>query len=164
MIYFKSRVCTYLGHLKLPSTHCSVRYCWTAPLHLPLMHICLSALLDLKHLALREMMASLPVFSWALYTPLVYWLTVLGIACVHIFFNPSIVYLPYIYELSLWIGWEWFFGSYRFLGVLLGATCYCWLLYKLYAYLLMLSDICYLVVPVLPNFHLLFLMLGVVLV
>jgi len=87
MIYFKSRVCTYLGHLKLPSTHCSQSGIVdsSAPINLLLMHICFGyTLLDLKHLALREMMASLAVFSCHSTHTLVYWLTVLCIACLRI--------------------------------------------------------------------------------
>jgi len=75
--------------------------------------------LDESGFALREMMASLPVFSWELYMHL----SLLAYRtryclCAH-FVNPSGVYLPYIYiyiyiyiymkyELSLWIGSEWF--------------------------------------------------------
>jgi len=71
--------------------------------------------LDESGFALREMMASLPVFSWELYmhlSLLAYRTTYC--LCAH-FVNPSGVYLPYIYfvnpsiyiyiyELSLWIG------------------------------------------------------------
>jgi len=63
--------------------------------------------LDESGFALREMMASLPVFSWELYMHL----SLLAYRtryclCAH-FVNPSLdIYMNY--ELSLWIGSEWF--------------------------------------------------------